>query len=113
MHSSLRTYQGEVRYALAKKNGLSGDIKDLVGVKHGGLRLIPNEFEYDAFHDKSNMLLGGRSYWLWWWRLGRIYKKNQHAGHDQLLLNFRHSQSQPHIWHAHLLRFKNRKDFKL
>lgn len=114
MYSSLRTYEGEVKYQLAKKKGLSGDIRHLIGVKHGGLRLVPNQFPYDAFHDKSNMLLGGWSFWLFWFRLGRIYKHNNHAGHDQLLLNFRHKQSQPHVWHAQLLRLKgNRKDFKL
>lgn len=113
MHSSLRTYTGETTYAIAKKNGLCGDIKNLVGVKHGGLRLVPNEYPYDAFYDKCNMLLGGKSYWLWWWRLGRIYRKNRNAGHDQIILNFRHTQSQPHVYHAILVHFKNRKDFKL
>ena len=113
MQPSLRTFESEVKYAIAKKKGLSVSIQQLTGVKHGGLRLVPNTYPYDAFHDKSSMLLGGKSFWLYWWRLGRLYKKNQHAGYDQLIFNFRHTQSQPTVHHAHLLRFKDRRDFKI
>lgn len=114
---SLRSTKTERRYQRAKKLGLSKAIDTINGSRFYTLKKLYNDFELDLAHEKSDMLLARRKGLLgfihWWVMLGYIYYTNKHDGFDQIILNFRHTQSQPQIAHCHRAKFKaSRKDFQ-
>ncbi len=115
---SLRSTKTEQRYQRAKKKGTNKQIDQINGERFYTLKQLYNDFELDAFYQKTDMLLARRKGLLgfihWWIMLGYIYYTNKHDGFDQLILNFKHTQSQPQVAHAHRSKFKpNRKDFTL
>lgn len=115
---SLRSSQTEQRYQHAKANKLTTQIDQINGERFYTLKQLYNDFELDLAYEKTDMLLARRkgllAFMHWWMILGYIYYTNRHDGFDQLILNFKHTQSQPQIPHAHRAKFKpNRKDFKL
>lgn len=115
---SLRSTKTEQRYQHAKLKGVSKQIDQINGQRFYTLKQLYNDFELDAFYKRTDMLLARRKGLLgfihWWAVLGYIYYTNKHDGFDQLILNFKHTQSQPQVFHAHRAKFKDkRKDFSL
>ena len=118
MPVSLRTAASEQRYQDHKKAGLTHDITKLPYKKMYGLRMVENEYIWDIAYERGAMLLangkGLLHFIIFWLKLGVMYYRNNSGDFDQLAFNFVHKLSQPHIPHAHLLKFKkSRKDFKL
>lgn len=115
---SLRSTKTEQRYQRAKKEGNTKPIDQINGERFYTLKQLYNDFELDMVYEKTDMLLarGKGLFWFihWWVMLGYIYYTNKNDGFDQLILNFKHTQSQPQIPHAHRTKFKGtRKDFSL
>lgn len=115
---SLRTAKKERKYQKAIKAGTTVDISTLKGRPFYGTRVLWNDFELDAFHQKTDMLVAkGKTYfhkWAFMLRVSYIWIHNKHDGFDQILLNFKHTQSQPHIAHCHRCKLKERReDFSL
>lgn len=116
--NSLRSNETEAIYAEAKKYGETKDISKIKGERFYGMKKLYNDFELDARYEKSDMLMakhkGLLGFIAWWLKLGYIYYTNKTDGFDQILLNFRHTQSQPQISHCHRGRFyKSRAQNKL
>jgi hypothetical protein len=116
--NSLRSNANERRYADYKKLGQTKDISKIKGEPFYGMRQLYNDFELDARYETSDMLLakhkGLMGFIGWWTKLGYVYYTNKHEGFDQIILNFKHSQSQPQIAHCHRCRFyKTRKENRL
>lgn len=106
---SLRTQASEKAYRLAPKK----DISKLESKRLGELKLIPNQYPYDAFYSKNDMLVDGSGdFWDYWIELGRLYITNE-IDYDQIIMNLPRRQSQPRVFHCHLVNFKDREDFKL
>ena len=115
---SLRSAKTERRYQRAKQKGDCKPIDQINGSRFYSLKKLYNDFELDMVYEESDMLLARRKGLLgfihWWVMLGYIYYTNKHDGFDQLIFNFKHTQSQPQIAHAHRAKFKNsRKEFEL
>lgn len=114
---SLRTAKGEAKYQRAKNKGTK-DISTIKGERYDGMKLLYNDYPYNAVHEDSDMLLAdSKSWfgkWVWWIKLGRHYFNYRGDEWHQIILNYRNSQSQPQIAHAHRAKFKaSRKEFKL
>ena len=115
---SLRSAKTERRYQRAKKQGIPKPIDQINGKRFYTLKNLYNDYELDMAFETSDMLLARRKGLLgfvhWWVVLGYIYYTNKHDGYDQLIFNFKHTQSQPQIPHCHRTKFKSdRKDFTL
>lgn len=115
---SLRSTKTERRYQRAKKKGTTKPIDTINGKRFYSLKQLYNDYELDMAFQKTDMLLARRKGLLgfihWWVVLGYIYYTNRHDGFDQLIFNFRHTQSQPQIAHCHRAKFKSsRKEFEL
>jgi hypothetical protein len=114
---SLRSTKTEKRYQKYRESGNAKDISKIKGEKLYGLKNLYNDFELDLVYEKSDMLMAKRKgflgFWEFWLKLGWVYYRNKHDGFDQLLLNFRHKQSQPQIAHVHRCKlYATRKEFK-
>ena len=117
MPPSLRTEKSEAKYQRAKLKGKSKDISNIKGERFEGMKLLYNDYPYDAFHDSSDMFLANKptrlSKWVWWFRLGRHYFSYRGDRWDQIILNYSNNQSQSHIAHGHPCKLRGRKDFRL
>lgn len=114
---SLRSAKKERRYQRDKQKGLCKPIDQINGSRFYSLKQLYNDYELDMVYQKTDMLLARRKGLLgfihWWVTLGYIYYTNKHDGFDQLILNFKHTQSQPQIAHAHRAKFyATREEFK-
>lgn len=110
MNPSLRTAKSELAY----KNAPKVDIRTLKDSNVGGLSMLRNQFPYDAFYKNNEMLLDrSGNFWDYWIKLGTLIESGKLDNFDQILMNMPKRQSQPQVFHCHLVNFKNREDFKL
>jgi hypothetical protein len=112
IQSSLRSKEAEEAYKRVKESGTTGDIATIKAATIGGLKLLHNQYPYDAFHKDNDMIIGGENFYEFWTKLGALIAEGK-LPYDQLIWNFPQLQSQPHVQHAHLLRLKDREDFRL
>jgi len=110
MPPSLRTTKSEEPYSKAPKV----DITTLQAPQVRGLSILPNQFPYDAFYQKNDMLLDrSGNFWDYWIKIGQLIEDGKLDNYDQIIMNMPKRQSQPQVFHCHLVNFKQRKDFVL
>lgn len=112
---SLRTAKGELRYKdavrndIAKLEGTELESKALEGFTP--LKLLPNEYPYDAFHKQNDMLVDTvGDFKSFWYKLGLMIEAGELDEYDQILINAPRRQSQKHVAHVHLLKFKDKRE---
>jgi hypothetical protein len=112
---SARTEESETRYQEAQSLGDTRDIADMEGVIINTLKISENDFAYDIMHARSDMIIDqSGNFWDYWIKLGELVSSGELNQYDQLVHNFPRLQSQPHVYHSHLLKMKQkREDFKL
>lgn len=112
--TSIRTERGELRYQKAKKNGESRPIDEIPAPNLSGFKIVPNEYPYDIVYKLNDMLVGvnDNCFLESWIKLGVLIDEGK-LPYDQLLYNFPKRQTQPHVFHVHLVNFKDREDFEL
>ena len=110
---TLRTAKTQESYQQAMEDGTTKDISKLRGSHINRLKLLQNVYPYDTVYKDNDMLVDeSGSFWEFWVRLGQLVY-NEELPYDQLIMNMKHKQSQSHVEHVHLVRFKNRSDFTL
>lgn len=111
--NTLRSAKTQAIYQQAIANGMVSDIAKLKGSSIGGLKILQNAFPMDIVYNVNDMLVDkSGNFWEFWILLGKLIYEEQ-LPHDQLIMNMKHKQSQPHVAHVHLVSFKDRKDYTL
>ena len=114
MNPTLRTAKQEKRYQKDIQDGNIGDISELPAPRIGGLKIIENQYPYDAFYAHNDMLIARETgFWNFWVKLGQLIENGELDSYAQVIYNLPKHQSQPQIPHAHIVKFKNREDFEL
>lgn len=101
MTPTLRTAEGEERYAKAPKK----KIDELDYQTFEGMRLIENGFEYDLCHQDGMVPMAnpGESFMEWWFQAG-IAIRDGKVPFNQFIFNIT-GQSQPQVPHGHFVNF--------
>ena len=112
---SLRTAKGELRYSKAKRNDIGQLEGELVESKalegFTPLKKLSNEYPYDAFHKQNDMLVDTvGDFKGFWYKLGQMIEAGELDEYDQILINAPRRQSQKHVAHVHLLKFKDKRE---
>lgn len=112
--ASMRTLKKELEYMQAKSRGESLDITTLKHHNFWDMKLIPNGFEYDTLFNVNDMLVAmpNDQFLVWWMRVGLALEAGA-IPYDQFIYNIGKRQSQPHVPHGHIVKFKKRKEFEL
>jgi len=112
---TLRSEEMQRAYEQAIKMGLPVDLQNLKGDSFGGLKILENRWPYDLAHKQNDMIVAddGDNFMSWWVKVGTLISADRLPYH-QILMNIGDTQSQPQVPHAHLLKFKDkREDFEL
>ena len=115
MNPSLRTEESERNYLQASQDGYNVDISQLPASTFRQMKLLPNQFAYNAFHRENDMLLGlpEDNFMSWWIKVGMALEEGALPYH-QFIYNIGDKQSQPQVPHGHVVNFyKSRKDNRL
>lgn len=114
MNPTLRTEENEKKYQKDIADGKVQDIAELPAPRIGGLKIMENQYPYDIAYSHNDMLIGTTpSFWEFWVKLGTLIERGELDGYAQVIFNLPRFQSQPHVPHAHIVKFKSREEFGL
>lgn len=115
MNPTLRTERNEKNYQDDIAAGNIGDISSIPAPRVGGLKIMENQYPYDIAYSHNDMVVGMKpDFWDFWVKLGQLIEEDKLGDYAQVIFNLPRYQSQPHVPHAHIVKFKeDREDFSL